>query len=662
MAEIKAYDTNILNLPDDYSEIISVDVKTNAASNYYVRTTQYSIVGSSLVTDTEYAEIKLTYNRDNAYRTLENRAQKEQVNKKLNDLVTGAAAKSYGVQSNEFMEQFASQHANIFTDINQEIGGFVGLVQSVEENIKGLSQVFPVIATAAALKALKESTETSDTNAITGKTVSNGAPNLVIAGSNPLGLNEVYQGEEAIEGLAGATPNEIKGLLQSASLVSQVIDNTNVFDLVNQIAGQKAASTASQMLSFINDPIGTFREVAGQNILPKVLGNISGLDVGAFGTALTAIDQALPALIDGFGMSNFGANTYTIGNIGEYFDQSTNVTNLGGSISTYGTSSHSFEIVDTEEEFRDEIGNISRDITAMMVHWSKTYNNQFLNATDIDEIHRALQESKIGVEQTAALGQLAGIMWHYVILKDGTLQRGRPIELELLPEMAWSKHTIHIGFIAGYTQQYTQKSHGSYQPTSDSITDAQWKTFDMITKTMTQLRPGIGIVGHADVHHDATCPGFDVDDYMKDKFNYVSAYTDEDLENGQALTPEELITRVPYTTANTAPGLLSDGPNVETLAAANTDTTVTQAQIDTALTEYPGLLRQIDNNDTQFVFIQNQVATNQYTTVLRTDALDTLFELKQTRKELDDKLNAHRVLLINAGYVYKSEDETWLKR
>ena len=253
-------------------------------------------------------------------------------------------------------------------------------------------------------------------------------------------------------------------------------------------------------------------------------------------------------------------------------------------------------------------------------------------------------------------------MWHYVILKDGTLQRGRPIELELLPEMPWSRHTIHIGFIAGYTQQYTQKSHGSYQPTSDSITDAQWKTFDMITKTMTQLKPGIGIVGHADVHHDATCPGFDVDDYMKDKFNYVSAYTDKDIESGQALSPEELVTRVPYTTAAVSPELPVGGAKVETLAVANTDTTVTQAQIDAALKEYESLLRQITSNDTQFVYVQNQIATNQYTTVTRTNALDTLFDLKETRKTLDDKLKTNRVILVNAGYSYNSEDETWLKK
>ncbi len=121
-----------------------------------------------------------------------------------------------------------------------------------------------------------------------------------------------------------------------------------------------------------------------------------------------------------------------------------------------------------------------------------------------------------------------------------------------------------------------------------------------------------------------------------------------------------MVTRVPYTTAtNPTP---TSGVEVETLAAANTDTTVTQTQINAALTEYSSLLRQIDNNDTQFVSIQNQIATNQYTTVKRTEALDALFDLKETRKTLDDKLKAHRVLLINAGYVYDSENETWLKR
>ena len=131
-------------------------------------------------------------------------------------------------------------------------------------------------------------------------------------------------------------------------------------------------------------------------------------------------------------------------------------------------------------------------------------------------------------------------MWHYVILKDGTLQRGRPIELSTVDEMPFAERTIHIGFIAGYDVQFRDRSDGSAQATPNSITTQQWKTFNDICETLLNIKPGIGILGHNDIHNASTCPGFDVEAYVSEKFGYTSPYVPADFESANALTIEEM--------------------------------------------------------------------------------------------------------------------------
>ena len=92
----------------------------------------------------------------------------------------------------------------------------------------------------------------------------------------------------------------------------------------------------------------------------------------------------------------------------------------------------------TVEELVAEMRNTSRDITEFVVHWTETFKNQNLTAEDIHEWH-------IDKGYT-------GIGYHYIITRDGKLQRGRPLNLigDHAPEFNHNQFSIGIAFVGGF--------------------------------------------------------------------------------------------------------------------------------------------------------------------------------------------------------------------
>jgi len=60
------------------------------------------------------------------------------------------------------------------------------------------------------------------------------------------------------------------------------------------------------------------------------------------------------------------------------------------------------------DELEADMRSASREITEYVLHWSESATNQFLTAEDLNDIQD-------------------GIRYHYVILKNGQIQKGLPI-------------------------------------------------------------------------------------------------------------------------------------------------------------------------------------------------------------------------------------------
>lgn len=185
-------------------------------------------------------------------------------------------------------------------------------------------------------------------------------------------------------------------------------------------------------------------------------------------------------------------------------------------MTTRNTSDGQFDIdfIDTAEELESILAGIKREVTTCIVHHTHTFRDQSLNADDINEQFKA---------------EGYQIPYHFVILQDGSLQRGLPIDT--IGQHAGEDHnefSIAIAFVGGLNLFSTaQDRYGGYERiiedprynTSDSFQANQWKTFEKFCGVLLTTIPHIQIYGHKDIRSaNVLDPGFNVQRYVKQKF------------------------------------------------------------------------------------------------------------------------------------------------
>ena len=193
-----------------------------------------------------------------------------------------------------------------------------------------------------------------------------------------------------------------------------------------------------------------------------------------------------------------------------------------------GTKGQTFTYVSSVEELEVEMNRVVRDVTEIVVHWTDSYTNKNIGSEEINENHIQLGLSK-------------GIGYHYVIRRDGSLQRGRPVNIE--GEHAeingHDQYSIAIAFVGGINAPSGTEFSTSYRSAS-SLTNAQMNTFKEFCQAFYNRFPGGQILGHNDIDQSEEDPGFDVRDYVEDIFNRKSLFEDP-LSRGP-FTPQELNT------------------------------------------------------------------------------------------------------------------------
>jgi N-acetyl-anhydromuramyl-L-alanine amidase AmpD len=175
----------------------------------------------------------------------------------------------------------------------------------------------------------------------------------------------------------------------------------------------------------------------------------------------------------------------------------------------------SFTFIETQEELDAELVSARRDITEVVVHWTANFIDQDINAEEINRIHIARGFDGIG--------------YHYVILRDGSLQRGRNINRAGAHALRRNANSIGIAFVGGINLTSAEASRlGGYQAvanngrysSAESLTDAQFDTFDMFMDSFFKVFPYGQAFGHMDTDPNRKPdPGFDVAEYCRTKFN-----------------------------------------------------------------------------------------------------------------------------------------------
>jgi hypothetical protein len=190
-------------------------------------------------------------------------------------------------------------------------------------------------------------------------------------------------------------------------------------------------------------------------------------------------------------------------------------------------TAYTFDIVGSKEELITEFRESPRDITEFVTHWTDTFSNQNITARDIHAWHLDKNFSGCG--------------YHYVIQRDGKLQRGRPLNIKGAHSLAYGHDTYSIGiaFVGGFNCPSGTKNPDKFL-SSDSFTEEQWNTYAMFVESFYTVWPGGQAWGHNDTTDNGKIdPGFDVQQYVYNKFNKENIYADGQ-NPGSALSSAQL--------------------------------------------------------------------------------------------------------------------------
>lgn len=170
-----------------------------------------------------------------------------------------------------------------------------------------------------------------------------------------------------------------------------------------------------------------------------------------------------------------------------------------------------FPYISSVEELRADLRNVTRDVTEFVTHWTETPTNKNIGSEEINKIHLELGYQGIG--------------YHYVIRRDGSLQRGRPVNLE--GEHAnvngHNSRSIGIVFVGGINVPSGTPNIQDFVSVQ-SLTRSQLNTFDHFCRSFYTVFPGGQGLGHNDLDHDQFDPGFSVRDYVRTNFDKDSLF------------------------------------------------------------------------------------------------------------------------------------------
>lgn len=196
--------------------------------------------------------------------------------------------------------------------------------------------------------------------------------------------------------------------------------------------------------------------------------------------------------------------------------------------------------VSSVEELEAEMGSMTREISEIILHWSETFSNANLTATDLDTVTGAGKNA-----------------YHLIIKRDGAVQRGVPMNSagSHCPTLGHNQYSIGVCLVGGLN--VASGADDLYEATSArGITRAQYNSLYQIFKAFFAQYPGGQALGHGEIDPSQDDPGFDVRDYVYNNFNKVSLY--KDPTSDPALSPDDILAALDVP----GPDILTKDPDV----------------------------------------------------------------------------------------------------
>jgi N-acetylmuramoyl-L-alanine amidase len=132
-----------------------------------------------------------------------------------------------------------------------------------------------------------------------------------------------------------------------------------------------------------------------------------------------------------------------------------------------------------------------REIKRVFVHCSDSYAHMNINADIIREWH-------VNERGWNDIG------YHYVILRNGEIENGRPVEIIGAGVKGHNSNSIHICMIGGKPDRGSNLDHFA------NFTFKQYQTLIQLREAIDTDYGNPTWLGHRDVDKGKTCPNFDV--------------------------------------------------------------------------------------------------------------------------------------------------------
>ena len=584
-------------------------------------------------------------------------------------------------------------------DVNKILGGFQSLSANISEGDTATDETVVSLLVddvpKITVKKTLESTDQGDLLSLTGVTSTGGQLNATVVTGNPKGI------EAALTQVIGAKKSLTKDALQQVSAVPAEVSVAIEEDIPNDVMVKSEKIARKTMIDLKNpfksinpqtnlqDPFGSLGLDFG-NILGAVLGKkLNVPQVSNFGDQIPSLPENFelpegavppPPVFDTKGSTNIGANLRDQTPLHEGETNTTPPLKLGGETAEFSfplPASYVFEEVGGREELEAELRKVERDITTAVVRWTKTYTDQPLDAYDLHAEHTAALVRLYGAAGILAVERSTpgamGIQWHYVIRRDGVIQRGRPLQKKVLTvgDKNLVEHSVHVGFVGGYNGVAgTPNAIAS----AESYTPSQWEAYDSFLDAWYAAIPGGQVLGYNDIIPEATGPGFDVSLYVSGKYKKTN------VTETKVLSTRELNSQPPAQPAAPSrvneqedPALVPNTVARPDLMLGFTDGSfndpglglieVTE-EVDRAIRrsneEYNRLAIDADRifNDTKNL---QKDAKKNFTKPYPDSVKSEITAGFKEVEELEDKMYAIRKEMQNNGYGYNEQTETWEK-
>ena len=217
-----------------------------------------------------------------------------------------------------------------------------------------------------------------------------------------------------------------------------------------------------------------------------------------------------------------------VSQVGDFYTEDTDLAELAKRY--LGSETTNFPYVDSKEELGLELYKMTRSISEVVVHASESYTNANIGS---EEIH--LRHNEAGHD---------GIQYHYVIRRDGRLQRGMDIETpsDASNILGHKPNCLDVCLVGGVNVP-SEAEYPLLNLSASSFTQSQMKTLEALLSTFYRTQPGGQVMGHNNIDLNSQDPYFDVVSYVENKFGKKSVY--KDLLKDTSLSAKDLIGKRP---------------------------------------------------------------------------------------------------------------------